>query len=45
MIIRSQEQWEALFQQHEDSGMNATAFCKDNKLCPKYFSKRKSDFN
>lgn len=45
MVIRTKEQWLSLFQQQKESGLNATAFCKKNNLCPKYFSKRKSDFN
>ena len=42
MIVRSIEQWQALFKEHDESGLNATAFCEDNNLCPEYFSKRKS---
>ena len=41
MIKRSKVQWLSLFQQHEESGLTASQFCKDNNLCPKYFSQRK----
>lgn len=44
MIIRSKEQWLNLFQQHESSGLSAAQFCRDKKLCARYFSKRKKDF-
>ena len=41
MIIRTEAQWRALFQQHKNSGLSSNAFCKRHKLCPKYFSLRK----
>jgi hypothetical protein len=43
MVIRSIEQWQALFKQHDESGLKASEFCRANKLCPRYFSKRKRD--
>lgn len=43
MMIRSIEQWQALFKQHDESGLKASEFCRANKLCPRYFSKRKRD--
>lgn len=43
MTRRSTEQWQALFKQHDDSGLKASEFCRTNKLCPRYFSKRKKD--
>ena len=41
MAKRTEEQWRALFQQHDESGLTAAAFCRNNKLCPKYFSLRR----
>ena len=43
MIKRTPEQWRALFQAQSDSGLSAKAFCKANKLCNKYFSKRRKE--
>jgi hypothetical protein len=43
MVTRSVEQWQALFKQHDESGLNSSHFCRENDLCPKYFSKRKKD--
>jgi hypothetical protein len=41
MVKRSESDWRDLIQRHHDSGLSANAFCKQNKLCPKYFSLRK----
>lgn len=41
MTKRTEEQWQTLFQQHDESGLTAAQFCRDNKLCPKYFSLRR----
>lgn len=41
MQKRSNEQWQELFAQHDTSGVSATEFCKQNNLCPKYFSLRR----
>ena len=41
MAKRTEEQWRTLFQQHDESGLTAAQFCRDNKLCPKYFSLRR----
>ena len=41
MIIRSESQWLDLFKKHELSELSAAQFCRDNKLCTRYFSKRK----
>ena len=41
MIIRTDAQWRELFQQHLASGLSSSQFCKQQKLCPKYFSLRK----
>jgi len=41
MIKRTQAQWRALFTSFDQSGLSAAAFCKENKLCPKYFSLRR----
>ena len=41
MNRRSNEQWLALFEKHEQSGLSQTAFCKEHSLNPKYFSLRR----
>lgn len=41
MPKRSKEDWLALFQQYDESGLPASQFCQQNNLCPKYFSLRK----
>lgn len=41
MIVRSRQQWLDLFKKHDASGLNAATFCRQEKLCPRYFSKRK----
>ena len=41
MIKRSGEQWRALFVEQAESGLSAATFCKERKLCPKYFSLRR----
>ena len=41
MAKRTEEEWQALFQQHSESGLTAAQFCRNNKLCPKYFSLRR----
>ncbi len=45
MIKRTTEQWQSLFIAHEQSGMTATAFCREHKLCKKYFSLRKKQLD
>ncbi|MDP5211118.1 IS66 family insertion sequence element accessory protein TnpB [Microbulbifer sp. 2205BS26-8] len=41
MSKRSRAEWLALFSQHHTSNLTAAAFCRQHKLCPKYFSLRK----
>ncbi len=41
MIKRTQEQWRSLFTEHHVSGLKAIEFCKQNNICPNYFSKRR----
>lgn len=41
MIKRSEAQWRELFEAHTRSGLSAAAFCRERKLCPKYFSLRR----
>lgn len=41
MQIRSKEQWRQIFAEHAASGLSAQQFCRDKKLCAKYFSLRK----
>ena len=43
MTRRTQSEWQTLIQQQSESGLIATEFCRQNEICPKYFSKRKSD--
>lgn len=45
MIKRSPAQWQALFSQQHRSGLSAAAFCRQHKLCPKYFSLRKKQLH
>ena len=45
MVKRSIKQWRELFKQHDESGLTAAQFCRNNGLCPRYFSKRKKDLN
>lgn len=39
--IRSKEDWQELILRQADSGLSAQQFCRDNDVCPKYFSIRK----
>ena len=41
MIKRSKAEWLALIEAHKKSGLSAAAFCREHKLCPKYFSLRR----
>lgn len=41
MKRRSSAQWCTLFQEQQGSGLNATAFCRAQGICPKYFSLRR----
>jgi hypothetical protein len=41
MTKRTTAQWQALFSNHYTSGLTAAVFCRQHKLCPKYFSLRK----
>ncbi|MBT0587982.1 IS66 family insertion sequence element accessory protein TnpA [Alteromonas oceanisediminis] len=43
MHRRTIEQWQTLFKQHDESGVTASQFCREQGLCPRYFSKRKRD--
>jgi hypothetical protein len=45
MARKSKEQWLALFKQHDDSGLNASEFCRVKQLCNRYFSKRKEELD
>ena len=45
MTIRTVEQWQALFKQHDESGLKSSEFCRVNNVCSKYFSKRRKDLN
>ena len=41
MVRRSQTQWRELFREQEASGLNVAAFCREQQVCPKYFSLRR----
>lgn len=41
MSRRTQSEWLALIEAHGQSGLTATAFCKEHQINPKYFSLRK----
>ena len=41
MMRRTPEQWHELFTAQKASGLNQAQFCKEHKLCPKYFSLRR----
>ena len=41
MNKRTREQWHQLFTDWEASGLSQARFCKQHKLCPKYFSLRR----
>lgn len=43
MIRRAKADWLLLFKQHQESGLSASAFCRENNLCTRYFSKRKKE--
>ena len=45
MNKRSRSQWQALFSAHQQSGLSQSQFCKQHKLCPKYFSLRRKQLN
>lgn len=45
VIKRSDEQWQALFAEQAQSGLSAATFCKEQKLCPKYFSLRRKQLS
>ena len=45
MAKRTEQQWRELLQQHDDSGLTAAEFCRNNKLCPKYFSLRRKQLS
>ena len=44
MIKGAPEQWQELFAAHQASGLSQAQFCKERKLCPKYFSLRRRQF-
>jgi len=41
MKRRSHQDWLTLFDQQTASGLSAAAFCREQHLSPRYFSKRK----
>ena len=41
MKRRTRAQWLALIQQQQSSGLNASAFCREQGVSPKYFSRRR----
>ena len=45
MNKRSVTEWQALFEQHAGSGLSAAAYCREQGLCPKYFSLRRKQLS
>ena len=45
MNKRTPEQWHSLFAAHQASGLSQAQFCKEQRLCPKYFSLRRRQLN
>ena len=41
MTRRTQAQWRALFREQDASGLTVAAFCREQQLCPTYFSLRR----
>jgi len=41
MNKRSPTEWQILFEKYAASGLSAAAFCREQGLCPKYFSLRR----
>jgi len=41
MNRRTKSDWQALFTEHEQSGLTAVAFCSERNINPKYFSLRR----
>lgn len=41
MKRRSKEEWQKLILRQTESGLSAQQFCRNNDVCPKYFSIRK----
>ena len=41
MKRRSKEDWQELILRQAERGLSAQQFCRDNDVCPKYFSIRK----
>ncbi|MCG9702489.1 hypothetical protein L1D19_20685 [Vibrio natriegens] len=39
--IRPDEEWMAIFQEQQQSGLSVARFCKQNQLAPKTFRRRK----
>jgi len=42
MNRRTKSDWQALFTEHDQSGLSAVAFCSERNLNPKYFSLRRN---
>jgi hypothetical protein len=41
MTRRTKSDWQALFNEHKQSGLTAVAFCQERNLNPKYFCLRR----
>lgn len=41
MVKRTHAEWQTLFNEHDQSGLTAAAFCREKNLCPRYFSLRR----
>jgi len=45
MKKRSKEEWLTLIEAHKVSGQTQAQFCKENDICPRYFSLRKKQLS
>lgn len=45
MKRRSKQEWLDLFSAHQQSGLTAEQFCKENQLCSRYFSLRRKQLS
>jgi len=40
---RTRAKWARIFNEHQASGLSAAEFCRQHKVCPKYFSLRRKN--
>lgn len=41
MPKRSESDWQALLEQHAQSGLSVAAFCREQSLCPTHFGRKR----